>query len=115
MKNPYEAPKTRILTENEKVIELLVLFQHQMKVINMLRQDGMETDKARRIVSQHVKPAQAILNKKNRLWQIVAWILTITGVGLPILTFLAGSMTIFSIAPFFAGLYCFRRCKKIKF
>jgi len=115
MEDPYTTPITRVVTENEKVIELLVRFKHQMKVVNMLRQDGMEFSEAQSIVTQNVKSAQAILNKKNRFWQIAAWILIFSGTVLPIITYVNGHLTFVSAAPLFGGLYCLRMCDKIKF
>ena len=115
MKDFREAPHSMVVEEDEKVIDLLVRFKHQMKVVNMLRQDGMEFDKAQRVVSQNVKTAQKILNKSNRHWFIFGWILIFSGTVLPIITFLGGRFTIFSAAPLMGGLYCLRLCDKIKY
>lgn len=115
MDNPYNAPNSKVLTENEKVIDLLVRFKQQMKVVNMLRQEGMGYEEARSVVAENVKSAQKVLAKKNRFWKITAWLLIFSGTVLPVITYLGGHLTFVSAAPLFGGLYCFRLCDKIKF
>ena len=61
MENPYLTPKTRVCPQNERVIDLLVEYKHQMKVLNMLRQEGMAYDEARSVVAESVELAQAEL------------------------------------------------------
>ena len=58
---------------------------------------------------------ESLVDKKNRLWQIAAWILIFSGTVLPIITYVNGHLTFVSAAPLFGGLYCLRMCDKIKF
>ena len=121
MENPYDSPKTYVkpIPKNHrvdpKIINQLILFKSQMRVISLLRQDGMEYEDAREIVEAHAGKAQAILDQKNLGWKIVAWLLLFTGTVLPVIVYLSGHLSIVSTAPLFGALYCFRRCEKIKF
>ncbi len=115
MENPFVSPESGIVNDDEKVVALLVEHPQQMKVINILREEGMEYSDAKDIVANNVKPAQAILNKTNIFWKIPAWICILTGTIVPVITYLGGQLTIFSVGPLFLGLFCFNMCKKIRF
>ena len=42
MGNPYTSPETIVSNENIRVVELLVRYKYQLKVVNMLRAEGMD-------------------------------------------------------------------------
>jgi len=120
MANPYSTPETRITNEDDRVIELLVRFKHQMKVVNMLRQDGMEFSDAQATVGLNVKAAQAALDKMYRAWKITGiTFLMLAGIALALIVYFSLYLSFISIGVlclFAAGsVTSFRRCEKIKF
>jgi len=113
MENPYLTPKTRVIPQNEKVIDFLVESRHQMKVLNILRQEGMGYDEARNVIAENVEFAQAVLDKKNFWWTLIGWIFMFSGAILPVASLIYGYMALIFTLFLFAGLYCLKQCKKI--
>ena len=74
MENPYALPKSHVLFEDPKVVELLINYRNQKKVLNMLLREGMSYDVATKLVHENNYPAQVILNKRRRLWKLGALI-----------------------------------------
>lgn len=61
--NPYQSPKTRVSNEDDKVTELLLRYKRKLKVVNMLRQDGMTHAEAMNTVNQFTPIAQSMINQ----------------------------------------------------
>ena len=84
----YATPSTKVVSDDEKVVGQLCLFLSQLKVVNLLRQDGMSYDDAKALVETNVAEANRILRKKNLIWNIlgylfllpIAWMLVMMGV-----------------------------------
>ncbi len=84
----YATPSTKVVSDDEKVVGQLCLFLSQLKVVNLLRQDGMSYDDAKALVETNVAEANRILRKKNLIWNLlgylfllpIAWMLVMMGV-----------------------------------
>jgi len=70
MENPYVLPMSEVLLEDSKVIELLINYRNEKKVINVLHSQGMSYSVATKLVRENIYSAQAILNKKRILWML---------------------------------------------
>ena len=84
----YATPSTKVVSDDEKVVGQLCLFLSQLKVVNLLRQDGMSYDDAKALVETNVAEANRILRQKNLTWNLlgylfllpIAWMLVMMGV-----------------------------------
>jgi len=120
MGNPYTSPETIVSNENIRVVELLVRYKYQLKVVNMLRAEGMDYEDARRLVSNNVQAAQSALDLDNRFWKIAAIIFLVLSMTLLFLIIYHSAYIHYIAVGFlclFAGgsVTAFRRCEKIKF
>ena len=70
----YATPSTKVVSDDEKVVGQLCLFLSQLKVVNLLRQDGMSYDDAKALVETNVAEANRILRKKNLIWNLLGYL-----------------------------------------
>lgn len=114
--NPFKAPKSRVLNDDDKVIELLLRFKNQMKVMNMLRAEGLTADEAKAKVESNAKVAKSMLAKREMGRTIAGWFLIILGVLGPLYTWFAlGYFYVWAIAPIGLGLYILQGRDKITY
>lgn len=114
--NPFAAPKTRLVSEDEKVIELLLRFKNQMKVMNMLRAEGMTADEATAKVRANAEEAKRRLARKEMGRTVAGYFFIALGVIGPLVTwFVLGFMYIWAVLPIGLGLYLLQGRDKITY
>lgn len=100
-----------------KVIGLLVRYKHNLKVVNMLCQEGLDYKDAQLAVNQNMKPAQKVLNGHafNRFWLLMELLFYVGGAVANVWLFFEGYLSLVLIAGcLFTGWWSFHLRDKIK-